>query len=75
MTTTSTETQSSPAVPAIDLSDEGGIGAWEWVVIGAMTVAAIVYLARKLGIGVPRSGCSTCGSAAKCAPNSPRPRP
>ena len=74
--TESTTSSTSPVMPAIDLSDEGGIGGWEWVLIGAMTVAAVFYLRRKLGFGAGRSsGCSTCGKAGQCAPHAPKPHP
>ena len=73
--TESTTTTATPAVPAIDLAEEGGVGGWEWLLLGAMTVAAVVYLARKLGFGVRSSGCSTCGKAGQCAPHAPKPHP
>lgn len=57
--------------PALDLGAERDLGGGEGLVIAAVLVAALVYLARKYGLfgrrSAGRPGCAGCASAGGCA--------
>ncbi|MCG8511580.1 MAG: hypothetical protein MI741_20390 [Rhodospirillales bacterium] len=59
-----TQTQTGENTPLIDLGAETAIGYWEWMLIAAVAVIALVYLLRKFTSKKP--ACASCGKEGSC---------